>query len=214
MSEVLTSVQALPELVLASPVTARRRLVALAGPPASGKSSLAEKLAEKLTALGQKTAVVPMDGFHLDNRVLSSFGLLSRKGSPQSFDALGLLRLLPALKSDQDVFYPIFDRKLDMAIAGAGHLPGDCDIVIVEGNYLLFDAPVWRDMTAFWDLSIRLDVPVEVLEYRLRERWRFFGFSGGEVEEKISINDLPNAKIVAENTLPSHVVLKDQRTRT
>jgi fructokinase len=207
MSAELRNPNALPDLILAAPAKGRRKLVALAGPPASGKSTLAEELATSLCAKGHPTTVVPMDGFHLDNRVLQKMGLLARKGAPESFDALGLQRQLPALRSDETVYFPKFDRALDMSIGGAGHVTKDCEVVVVEGNYLLFDAPVWRELAGFWDFSVRLDVPMDVLENRLRERWRFYDVPEEVAEQKIMANDLPNARRVAENPLPADVVL-------
>ncbi|HSF93012.1 MAG TPA: hypothetical protein VLA51_12530, partial [Paracoccaceae bacterium] len=128
---------ALLEKVLAAPRSGKRRLVALAGPPASGKSTLAETLCEKLNAAGCKTQVVPMDGFHLDNSILIERGLLPRKGAPETFDAEGFASLIARIKNTSEVFYPTFDRTRDIAVAGTGFVPKDCDTVVVEGNYLL-----------------------------------------------------------------------------
>ena len=64
---------------------ARRLMVAIVGAPGAGKSTLAEALAGRIDG----AAVVPMDGFHLDNAVLRSRGILDRKGAPESFDADG-----------------------------------------------------------------------------------------------------------------------------
>jgi len=67
-----------------------RRLIAIAGAPASGKSTLAARVVEGLNAqVPGRAAVVPMDGFHLDDTVLSARGDLARKGAPHTFDVLG-----------------------------------------------------------------------------------------------------------------------------
>jgi len=60
--------------VLEFPEGRPRKLIALGGPPCSGKSNMARRLADKLTAAGRTTQVVPMDGFHLDNRILQARG--------------------------------------------------------------------------------------------------------------------------------------------
>ena len=44
-----------------------RIAIAIAGPPGSGKSSLAAALC---THLGEASCAIPMDGFHLDNSIL------------------------------------------------------------------------------------------------------------------------------------------------
>ncbi|CUH64675.1 Pantothenate kinase [Thalassovita autumnalis] len=207
MSTVLTIPEALPDLILAAPFSNRRKLVALAGPPASGKTTLAAELVQSLTERGHSAAVLPMDGFHLDNRLLSKLNLLHRKGSPKSFDASGLLRVLKALQSDEVVYFPLFDRKLDISIAGAGKVSDDCEIVIVEGNYLLFDAPIWRELVEYWDYSIYLNVHLDILETRLRKRWQFYNVRDDDVEKKITSNDLPNARLIIESALPANAVL-------
>jgi len=74
----------------------RRVIVAIAGPPAAGKSTLLPILLNSLqNEFGQNRVTgVPMDGFHLDNVQLEQAGSLARKGSPHTFDIGGLLYLL------------------------------------------------------------------------------------------------------------------------
>ncbi|MEH6836898.1 MAG: nucleoside/nucleotide kinase family protein, partial [Falsihalocynthiibacter arcticus] len=124
--------------LLAAPRKGRRRLVALAGAPASGKSTLAQDLADRMTAAGCDTRVLPMDGFHLGNTQLHAQGNFAQKGAPQTFDVRGFLMLVARIQTEDEVFYPIFDRTLDAAIAAEGRVDKACDTVIVEGNYLLF----------------------------------------------------------------------------
>jgi len=71
MTAQLSIAQALSEQILTAPQSGKRKLIALAGPPASGKTTLSWALADNLSQAGCSTSVVPMDGFHLDNRVLS-----------------------------------------------------------------------------------------------------------------------------------------------
>lgn len=200
---------ALLEKVLAAPRSGKRRLVALAGPPASGKSTLAETLCEKLNAAGCKTQVVPMDGFHLDNSILIERGLLPRKGAPETFDAEGFASLIARIKNTSEVFYPTFDRTRDIAVAGTGFVPEDCDTVVVEGNYLLFDAPVWRDLYDLWDIRIQLDVPLQVLEERLIARWLAHGLSPEKANERALANDIPNARRVLAHALSPDIKLSN-----
>ena len=126
-----------------------RRVIAISGPPASGKSTLAAGLVEALQQAGLASQLVPMDGFHLDNSILTDRQILDRKGSPPSFDAIGLLRLVQVLGAAQELYYPVFDRTRDLSIAGAGYISPECDTIVIEGNYLLMDAPIWRDMAGY-----------------------------------------------------------------
>lgn len=183
------ALQAVAARIRAMPQVPHRRLIALAGPPASGKSTLAERLAEELP----QARVVPMDGFHLDNRLLEARDLLARKGAPETFDVAGFRHLMTRLRTEDEVVFPLFDRSLDRAIAGAGCLTADTRTVLIEGNYLLLDSPGWRDLKSQWDLSVYLSVPQEVLRQRLMERWRGYGFTDAEAARKVEMNDLPNA---------------------
>ena len=94
----------------------RRYIVAIAGPPGAGKSTLATDLAERI---GEGARVVPMDGFHLDDAVLNARGLRHRKGAPETFDAAGFLHLLQRLRAEEEVAIPIFDRTLELSRAAA-----------------------------------------------------------------------------------------------
>jgi len=185
-----------------------RTLVAIAGAPGSGKSTLAEELSRRLTAQKQANIVVPMDGFHLDNAILDVRGLRQRKGAPETFDAAGLLRLIKALKAQDDVVAPLFDRPRDLAIAGAVHIPPDCPVVIVEGNYLLFDARPWRDLFPYWDVTAFLDVPMPELRARLIQRWLSLNHSRTVATRRAESNDIPNAQRVLDHLLDAEFTLK------
>ena len=199
--------EALLDKILAAPRSGRRKVVAIVGPPASGKSTLSKVLAERLTAKGCASTVVPMDGFHLDNKVLSSRGLLARKGTPETFNAEGMLRLVKALPSAEQLFYPTFDRDEDFARAGAGMIDSACECVVVEGNYLLLDAPKWREMHPYWDLSVRLQVPFETLQHRLVQRWLDFGLPPDQAEKRAMENDMLNARLLEDYALPASVTI-------
>ena len=200
-------IAALLERVLQSPRRQARRVVAIVGPPASGKSTLAAALVAALQQAGVSSQLVPMDGFHLDNRILTARGILDRKGSPPSFDAIGLLRLVQVLGASQELYYPVFDRDRDLSIAGAGHIAPDCDTIVIEGNYLLMDAPIWRDMAGYWDLSIQLTCAEAELEARLTKRWLDQGLTPEAARLRAQSNDLPNARLVGQTALRADVVL-------
>ncbi|HEX2018438.1 MAG TPA: nucleoside triphosphate hydrolase [Aurantimonas sp.] len=188
----------------------RRLIVALAGSPGSGKSTTAEILAERLNAASPGTAdILPMDGFHYDDRVLEARGDRPRKGAPHTFDVDGLAVMLDRLKADDGraVAVPVFDRAIEIARAGARIITPDARIIIVEGNYLLLDQPDWRALRSRFDLTVMLDVPEEVLRQRLTERWRGLGLAGAALTDKLEGNDLPNMRLVLSRSVPADVVL-------
>lgn len=194
--------EGLARLILARADGPGRFLVALAGPPAAGKSTLAADLAARLP----DARLVPMDGFHYDDRVLDARGLRSRKGAPETFDAKGFLHLLRRLRDEDEVAIPLFDRDLEISRAGADIvLPSD-RILIVEGNYLLLDRAPWTEAAPLFDLTVFVEVPEEELVRRLTERWRHHGRA--DAAAWIESNDLPNIRTVLTGSAPAEIVLR------
>ncbi|WP_186199982.1 nucleoside/nucleotide kinase family protein [Burkholderia gladioli] len=180
---------------LADAYPAARRIVAVAGPPGAGKSTFAERLREALDAPAPgRAALLAMDGFHYDDRVLEARGDRPRKGAPHTFDIDGLGAMLARLKADdgREIAVPVFDRSIEIARAGAAIIPAGARIVVVEGNYLLLDDPAWAPLRAFFDLTVMLQVPRAVLVERLSARWQGYGMSEAAIVEKLDGNDLPN----------------------
>lgn len=183
---------------------ARRFLVGLAGPPAAGKSTLAEALRAGLLARGETAEILPMDGFHLDNGILSERGLLPRKGAPETFDARGFIDIVTALKHGHDeVLVPVFDRARELSINAARAIAQDTRFILAEGNYLLYrDAP-WDRLDGLFDFTIFVGPPYPVLEERLRQRWTGYDLPGDQIGWKLYGNDLPNGKRILENSRPA-----------
>lgn len=169
------------------------RLLALAGPPASGKTTLSERLA---AALGPRAQALPMDGFHLDNSILTARGLLHRKGAPETFDAAGFLKAIEALSAKSLHVWPGFDRQADCVVPCAIPLNPDTETFVVEGNYLLLNQPVWRDLRGFWGGAVWLSVDEAVLRERLIRRWRDHGLSDADAETRAEGTDMVNARLI------------------
>ena len=182
--------------ILSAPQQGQRRIVAIAGPPGSGKSTIAKALVPLVGQAGAIAQVVPMDGFHLDNSILLERNLIDVKGSPGTFDVRGFAELISRLGNEPEIIFPKFDRDKDLAIAGAGFVSEECDLVLVEGNYLLLDAPFWRDLWKYWDFSIFLDVESKLLRERLMQRWLDQGLSLDQAKKRVNDNDLVNLKTV------------------
>lgn len=186
----------------------RRVIIALAGPPGAGKSTLSERLLAVLPV--GEAALVPMDGFHFDNAVLDEMGLRNRKGAPETFDCDGLAAMLRRIRSGrQPVAVPVFDREADLARAGAAIIPADTRIVLVEGNYLLLDRAPWSELAPLFDLTIFIDVPMAELERRLLARWRDLGRSEEEASTWVDGNDLPNARLVIESSRVADILWRN-----
>jgi pantothenate kinase len=180
-------------------------VIAVAGPPGAGKSTLSERLLAALPA--GEAALVPMDGFHFDNAVLDATGLRNRKGAPDTFDCAGLAATLQRIRSGEgDIAVPVFDREADLARAGAAIVAADTRFVLVEGNYLLLDRAPWSELAPLFDLTIFIDVPMAELERRLLARWTDLGRSEEAARAWVEGNDLPNARLVIEGSRQADIV--------
>jgi pantothenate kinase len=182
-----------------------RFVIAVAGAPGAGKSTLAARLGE---LLGEKSAVVEMDGFHLDNVLLSERGLLPRKGAPESFDFSGFEALLIRLRSPgAEVAVPVFDRAADFARAGAAIVPASARFIVVEGNYLLLDEAPWNRLDGLFDWTVFLDVPKGELARRLVQRWIDHGMEPKAARERAFGNDMANAeRVIGRRREPDTVI--------
>ncbi|PJF11048.1 nucleoside triphosphate hydrolase [Pseudorhodobacter sp. MZDSW-24AT] len=206
--------QALAEAVLGRMTGARmtgaRMVVAIAGAPGAGKSTLAEALCDALNQRQPGVAVVmPMDGYHLDNALLDARGLRDRKGSPPTFDVDGLARDLARVRAaDRPVILPVFDRDLDLARAGAREVGPEVPIIVIEGNYLLLDQAPWRDLAPMFDMTVFVEVPEAELERRLVARWLHYGHAPEAARARALSNDIPNARLVVAHSRAADVTLR------
>ncbi len=174
-----------------------RRLLGLVGPPGSGKSTVAQALAD---ALGSAAVVVPMDGFHLAQTELERLQRAHRKGAPDTFDSAGYVALLRRLRQpvpDEVVYAPTFDRSLEEPIAGAVPVPHDVPLVITEGNYLLLPDGHWAHVAPLLDEVWYVDVPDDLRRERLIRRHQQHGRSAEAARAWVESTDEPNARQIA-----------------
>ncbi len=191
-----------------------RLIVGVVGAPASGKSTLGGWLSQEINrswSIDSQSIVVPMDGFHLDNSVLEARQLLAVKGAPQTFDVLGFITLLQRLAAGTSagpVFFPEFDRSADLARSASNVAEQHHRVIIVEGNYLLLQHPLWEDIASLLSLSIFLEVPMAELEKRLIKRWLEHGLDTESARARALNNDIPNAQLVTKESAQAHLILK------
>jgi pantothenate kinase len=180
-----------------------RRILAIAGPPASGKSTLAAALAEQLNAVTPGLcALLPMDGFHYDDEVLIPRGWRPRKGAPHTFDVGGYAAALRRLRANEEesVAVPRFDRSIEIARAGAIVIEQRVRLIVTEGNYLLLDMEPWNALRPSFDRTALLATDMATLEARNRQRWVDIAMDEDGIRAKLEANDMPNARLIVERS--------------
>ncbi|HLL65187.1 MAG TPA: nucleoside/nucleotide kinase family protein [Micromonosporaceae bacterium] len=205
---------ALAEVLRVAGAKAGRLLIGVTGPPATGKSTLAVALADALTRRhGLSAVAVPMDGFHLANVELDRLGLAHRKGAPQTFDAGGFAHLLRRLRAaDEAVVYaPAYSRTLHESIGGAIPVPASARVIVVEGNYLLYDEGEWGAVRPLLDLVLYLDTPDAARQESLVRRQLAKGLDEPAARHWVESSDEVNAALVAATRDRADVVLRRRR---
>ncbi|MCB1492569.1 MAG: nucleoside/nucleotide kinase family protein [Rhodobiaceae bacterium] len=201
--------ETLSRLLLARPETGRS-LVAVAGPPASGKSTLAEGLVERLNAERPGVAaLLPMDGYHFDDLLLVPWRRRARKGAPDTFDVGGFRAMLRRLRdnAEEAIAVPVFDRDIEIARAGARMIPNTARLIVVEGNYLLLRTPPWDTLKPLFDVTVMIETDAETLRRRLTARWQGYDLPADEVRRKVEENDLPNGlTVIADSAEADYVI--------
>jgi len=197
-------------LQLARELLARpeRQILAIAGAPGSGKSTLVARLATTLES--EAVAVLPMDGFHYDDAVLESMGRRPWKGAPDTFDVGGLRSTLARLRDPEEgaVAVPVFDRTLEISRGSARIIGAEVRLILAEGNYLLLDNEPWPSLRRHFDATVLIHVPEQDLKRRLRRRWEGYGLTEAQIDFKLEQNDLPNGRLVMASTSGIDFVLR------
>ncbi len=188
-----------------------RVVVGLVGAPGTGKSTVAEALVARLRVLGTATALVPMDGFHLDQRELVRLGRADRKGAPDTFDVGGYVSLLRRLRAADEpvVLAPRFDRDIEQSVGSALPVSSAVRVVVTEGNYLLLrhadlgrpasddvTMTAWKQVRGLLDACWYVHVDPAVRLERLVARHVAHGRTPEAARAWVMRNDEANARLV------------------
>lgn len=192
------SLRALVERAVALVPPGRRAILGICGAPGTGKTTLAAKLAKRVTAAGIDAAHVPMDGFHLADVTLAERGLIDVKGAIETFDVHGYLALLHRLRAevDHDVLAPGFERVLEQPIAAAITVPPSTRLIVTEGNYLIDDSGAWPLVREAMDQVWFVDLDDDRRRSRLVDRHVAFGKDRPTAQAWVDQVDEPNARRV------------------
>jgi type I pantothenate kinase len=139
-------------------------VVAIAGPVAVGKSTLAAALASDLEARGRRVAVLATDGFLWPNAVLEARDLLARKGFPETYDLDRLQRVVDDARAGEPTLeVPVYSHELYDVLDEPASIERP-DVLVVEGVIAL--------QRRFGDLAVYLDADAEDVEGWYVERFQ------------------------------------------
>ncbi|XP_061369081.1 putative uridine kinase C227.14 isoform X2 [Gastrolobium bilobum] len=163
-------------------------LVGMTGPPGAGKSTLANEVARRVNKLWPEKSssldfqvqppdvaiVIPMDGFHLYRSELDAMEnpeeAHARRGAPWTFNPLRLLTCLKNLRLHGSVYAPSFDHGVGDPVEDDIFVNVQHKVVIVEGNYLLLEDGVWKEISSLFDEKWFIDIDIDKAMQRVLKR--------------------------------------------
>jgi type I pantothenate kinase len=147
-------------------------IIGLAGSVAVGKSTTSRILRELLARMPSRPKVdlISTDGFLYPTRVLQARGLMERKGFPDSYDIVALVRFLQDVKSGRhSVHVPVYSHVIYDIVPDRYIEVDQPDIVIIEGLNILQSGSTNPNPHArifvsdFFDFSIYVDADEDVI---------------------------------------------------
>jgi uridine kinase len=177
------------------------RKIAIDGIDASGKTTLANELAEFLQQAGHPTIRASIDGFHNPREIRYQRGPLSPEGYYfDAFDYPTLKKLLlDPLSENGDLHYQtaIFDFKENADIQATIEIAPQNAILLVDGVFL--QRP---DLVDYWDLKIFVEVSFEMALTRALKRDIVLFGNRETVMERYQKRYIPAQQLYLENCQP------------
>lgn len=202
----------------ASDKASGRILVGIAGPPGSGKSTIAANVVDILNAPSRscRAQAISLDGFHYTRKYLDTMPdpeeAHRRRGSPWTFDVDGILAFVKQLHDSSEctarerakILAPSFDHALKDPKTNDIVISPDTSIVVLDGNYLLLDWPGWKEIHRLLDMKIFVNVEPSTARKRVAKRHLLSGIEPTLERgiERFDANDLINGKLIRECLVP------------
>ncbi|KAG8423961.1 hypothetical protein J3458_000803 [Metarhizium acridum] len=197
-----------------------RLMVAIAGPPGSGKFTIASKVVEHVAQCGNAPSIVSVsaDGFHLSRKTLQALPnaqeALARRGAPWTFDGAAAAELACRLRTEAGrnaVSAPTFDHALKDPVQNGVTIAPETEICILEGNYLLSDEAPWKTIGDVVDDRWLVKVDADVAKRRLATRHIAAGIeeSMENAIMRAENNDMVNGEYVMAHSFGRYDVLID-----
>ncbi|KAL0232265.1 hypothetical protein PCE1_002607 [Barthelona sp. PCE] len=179
----------------------RQTLVAIAGIPGSGKSTICRQIKQEMG--DQTVGIVSMDGYHIPQQYLSPEEMAVR-GAPHTFDYDALEKDLTSLRQNQFGSFPSFDHHVGDPVPNSIVITPNQLVVLIEGNYLLMNVEPWNRLSNLFDVRWFMDVGIDDAMARVIYRhMQAFGLSYEAAEERANRNDRQNASWILKYRSPS-----------
>jgi pantothenate kinase len=215
-----------------------RLLIAIAGIPGSGKTTLASSVAKGVNDLHHAkfheqypnslskspshpdiASVVPLDGYHLTRKQLSEMPnaeeAVFRRGAAFTFDGDKYLELVkkvrkPLAPETYTIYAPSFDHAVKDPVEDDIPIAPTTQVVIFEGLYTMLDREPWREAAKLMDELWFIDVPVDLAVARLVKRHVASGISSDPEHARIRVmeSDMRNGREILEYRLPVQEIVK------
>lgn len=195
----------------------RSVIIFLSAPPGAGKSTLGKAL-ERLSDAQEPGFLqcLSIDGFHMTNAALSKL-IVARpegpvrgseiKGAPETYDVGKLDRKLQLLaEGAENVYFPVYDRPLHEPREDAEAVTAP--VILLEGNWLLYEGCGWERLTRYADLTIFLDAEEAELREGLIQRKMRGGRTRAEAEAWFDSTDGPNIRLVKKNKKAADILIR------
>eukprot|EP01118_Nematostelium_gracile_P006092 TRINITY_DN1948_c0_g2_i2.p1 TRINITY_DN1948_c0_g2~~TRINITY_DN1948_c0_g2_i2.p1 ORF type:complete len:226 (+),score=57.49 TRINITY_DN1948_c0_g2_i2:80-757(+) len=200
--------------LLSSVKEGRKTIVAIAGIPGSGKTTMAFTINKLINERSPNTSVmVPMDGFHYYRKQLDQMEnpeeAHRRRGAPFTFWAEGIIDLIKRIRTDGTAKAPSFDHSVGDPVEDDIVIEKNHSIVIVEGIYLLLDEKPWDRLAEYFDLKWYIDCDINVAMDRVAKRHEIdMGLSKEAARIRADTNDRSNAEFIQSHRLPCDRIIQ------
>jgi uridine kinase len=175
--------------------------VAIDGPDAAGKTTLADELAPHVAAFGRHVIRASIDGFHRPRAQRIARGADSAEGYfADSFDYAGLTETLlePLGPGGSRRFRRgIFDYRTDAPVKAPAETAAPDSVLLFDGVFLLR-----RELASMWDFGVFVDVPFAETQRRAVTRDAALFGSADEVLRRYAARYVPGQRLYFERDNP------------